>query len=67
MECVSRERVTKLVKGEILPQVDFTDWDVYVECIKVKQIKCTSKHLTISSESLELIQIDIYGPFDTPS
>ena len=33
---ISKERVMRLVKNEILPQLDFVDWNVCVDCIKGK-------------------------------
>ena len=34
---ISKERVMRLVKNEILPQLDFVDWNVCVDCIKGMQ------------------------------
>jgi len=65
---ISKERIMRLVKNEILPQLDFGDWDVCVDCIKGKQTKHISKNsATRSNELLELIHTDICGPFDIPS
>ena len=65
---ISKERMMRLVKNEILPQLDFGDWDVCVDCIKGKQTKHISKNSTIrSNELLELIHTDICGLFDIPS
>ena len=48
--------------------MDFTDWDICVECIKRKQTSHISKYpATRSTESLQLIHTDICGPFDVPS
>ena len=33
---ISKERLERLVKNEILPNLDFTDLNVYVDCIKDK-------------------------------
>jgi len=56
------------MKSEILPQLDFSDWDVCLDCIKGKQTKYISKNpATRSSQLLELIHTDICGPFDAPS
>jgi len=53
---ISKERMMRLVKNEILPQLDFGDWDVCVDCIKGKQTKHISKNsATRSNELLELI------------
>ena len=65
---ISKERVMRLIKNDILPQLDFTDWDICVECIKRKQTSHISKYpATRSTESLQLIHTDICGPFDVPS
>jgi len=52
--------MSMLMKSEILPQLDFSDWDVCLDCIKGKQTKHISKNpATRSSQLLELIHIDI--------
>lgn len=56
------------MKGEILPQLDFGDWNICLDCIKVKHTKQISKSSsTRSNELLELIHTDICGPFNIPS
>ena len=40
---VSRERMKKLIKNEILPDLDFTDLNICMDCIKGKQTKHTKK------------------------
>jgi len=48
--------------------LDFTNWDICVDCIKGKQTSHISKYpATRSTESLQLIHTDICGPFDVPS
>ena len=64
---ISRERLERLVMDGILPNLDFTDLGVCVDCIKGKQTKHTKKGATRSNELLEIIHTDICGPFDTPS
>ncbi|KAL8159417.1 hypothetical protein V2J09_000954 [Rumex salicifolius] len=65
---ISKERMMMLVKNEILPQLDYSDLDVCVDCIKGKQTKHIVKKSAMSStQLLELIHIDICGPFDAPS
>ena len=64
---ISKERMKRLVKDGILHNLDFTDLDVCVDCIKGKQTKHTKKGATRSGELLEIIHIDICGPFDSPS
>ncbi|CAA7022588.1 unnamed protein product [Microthlaspi erraticum] len=58
----------RLVKNEILPQLDFSDLNVCIDCIKGKQTKhVVKKPATRSTQLLELIHTDICGPFDAPS
>ncbi|RVW31096.1 Retrovirus-related Pol polyprotein from transposon TNT 1-94 [Vitis vinifera] len=57
----------RLVKDGILPNLDFTDLDVCVDCIKGKQTKHTKKGATRSGELLEIVHTDICAPFDLPS
>jgi len=64
---ISKERLERLVKNEILPNLDFTDLNVCVDCIKGKQTKHTMKGATSGNQLLEIIHIDICGPFDVSS
>ena len=57
----------RLIKNEILPNLDFTDLEVCIDCIKGKQTKHTKKGATRSTQLLEIIHTDICGPFDAPS
>ena len=63
---ISRERIEKLVKEEILQNFNFTDFHVCVDCIKGKQTKHTKKGATRSNELLEIIHTDICGPLSVP-
>ena len=64
---ISKERMQRLVKNEILPDLDFIDLNVCVDCIKGKQTKHTKKGATRSTQLLEIIHTDICGPFDVNS
>jgi len=64
---ISKEKMQRLVKNEILPNLDFTDLNVCVDCIKGKQIKHTKKGATRSTQLLEIIHTDICGLFDINS
>jgi len=64
---ISKERIQRLVKNEILPNLDFTDLNVCVDCIKGKQTKHIKKGATRSTQFLEIIHTDICGPFDVNS
>ena len=60
--------MTRLVNNEILPNLDFTDLDICVDCIKGKHTKHTNKKAaTRSTQLLEIIHTDICGPFDVSS
>lgn len=51
----SKESVMSLVKNQFLPHLDFIDWDIYVDYIKLKKTNHTLKHLVIrSNEPLQL-------------
>ena len=56
----------RLVKDGVLPILDFTDFNVCVDCIKGKKTKHKKKGATRSKELLEIIHTDICGPFDVP-
>ena len=60
---ISRERMQRLVKEEILPPLDFTDYGDYIECIKGKMTNSRKLGSTRSSHLLEIIHTDICGPF----
>ncbi|KAG7578785.1 Zinc finger CCHC-type [Arabidopsis thaliana x Arabidopsis arenosa] len=65
---ISKERIMRLVNNDILPQLDFSDLNVCIDCIKGKQTKhIVKKPATRSTQLLELIHTDICGPFDAPS
>ena len=62
---IFKERILRLVKIKILPDLDFIDLGICVDCIKGKHpIK---KAATRSIQLLELIHINICGSFDVPS
>ena len=63
---ISRNRIERLVKDGILENLDFTDFELCVDCIKGKQTKHNMKGATRSSELLEIIHTDICGPFSIP-
>jgi len=64
---ISKERLERLVKNEILSNLDFTDLNVYMDCIKGKQTKHTKKGATRSNQLLEIIHTNICGPFEVSS
>ena len=58
---ISKPRLQLLVKENILPELDFGDFDICVECVKGKTTKSRRKEATRSSQLLELIHTDICG------
>ena len=63
---ISKERIERLVKDNILEHLDFTDFDICIDCIKGKQTKQIKKNATRSKELLEIIHTDICGPLHIP-
>ena len=61
----SNEIFKRLVKNEILPNLNFIDLNICLDCIKGKQTKHTKKDTTRSTQLLENIHT-ICGPFDVP-
>ena len=64
---ISNQRIERLVLEGILDPLDFSDFQVYIECIKGKQTNMRKKDANRCSDILELIHTDICGPFPTPS
>ena len=52
-----------LVNEGVLPPLDFTDFETCVECIKGKQTNKSSKGAKRSPGTLEIVHINICGPF----
>jgi len=63
---ISKNKIERLVSNEILDSIDFTSFDVCVECIKGKQTKSKKLGAYRGKNVLELIHTDICGPFHTP-
>jgi len=64
---ISRGRMERLIKDEILDKLDFSDSDRCIDCIKGKYAKTIKKGATRSSGVLELIHTDICGPLSVTS
>ena len=59
---ISKERIQRLVKNEVLSDLNFTDLGICVDCIKRKQTSFTvEKAGTRSTELLELIHIYMWS------
>ncbi|KAL6132876.1 hypothetical protein ACLB2K_065115 [Fragaria x ananassa] len=52
-----------MVKENLLPELDFSDFDTCIECVKGKMTKSRNKDSNRSTEPLQLIHTDICGPF----
>lgn len=62
---ISKERILRLIKSNVLSQLDFINWKNFVDCIKCKKIKLIPKQAAIwSSGLLDLIYTNIYCPFN---
>ena len=64
---VSKQRMKRLIKDEILSDLDFLDFDTSVDCIKGKlTTKIRNAKVNRCIEFLRIIHTNICGPF-TPS
>ena len=61
---ISRQRMKRLIKDEILSNLDFLDFDTCVDCIKGK-LTCKVRNAKIDrcTKLLGVIHTDICGPF----
>ena len=64
---ISEQRIQRLMLEGILDSLDFSDFKIYIECIKGKQTNIKKIGAKRSSNVLELIHTDICGPFPTAS
>ena len=64
---ISRGRIERLVKNEILPPLEFSDLEQCIECIKGKFVKQIKKGAKRSAGTLEIIHTYICGPFPVRS
>ena len=64
---VSSEHMKRLVKENVIPNLDFSNLSKCVDCIKAKKTNHTKKGVTRSTQLLEIIHTDICGPFDVPT
>jgi hypothetical protein len=61
---ISRGKIERLIKDDILHPLDFSNSDYWIDCIKGKYTKQVKKgEAKRSAEILEIIHTDIYGPF----
>jgi hypothetical protein len=64
---ISKFRVERLVSNVILDSLDFSDFEVCVQCIKGKHTKTRRLGAYRTTDILELIHTDICGPFPSAS
>jgi hypothetical protein len=65
---ISRGRIERLIKDDILIPLDFSNSDYCINCIKGKYAKQVKKgEAKRSAEVLEIIHTDICGPFPVKS
>jgi hypothetical protein len=64
---ISRGRIERLVKNDILPPLEFSDFEQCRECIKGKYTKKIKKDAKRSIGILQIIHADICGPFPVKS
>jgi hypothetical protein len=60
------QKIKRLVTDGILKTLDFTNFGTCVVCINGKQANKITKGAKRSYEILEIIHIDVCGPFPTP-
>jgi hypothetical protein len=64
---ISRGRIERLVKNDILSPLEFSDLEQCRECIKGKYTKQNKKDAKRSIGILQIIHMDICGPFPVKS
>ena len=64
---ISKRRIERLVSNDILDPVDFSDFDMCVNCIKGKQTNVKRFSAKRSINVLKLIHADICRPFPKAS
>ena len=62
---VSNQHIQRLVSEGILDPLDFSNFQVCIECIKGKQTNIRKKDANRCGDVLELIHTNICGPFST--
>ena len=64
---ISKRIIERLVSDGILDSLDFADFEICTNCIKGKQTNTRRFGANMATNVLELIHIDICGPFPTVS
>ena len=60
---ISRGRIERQAKNDILPPLELSDLEQCRECIKEKYVKKVKKDVNRSARILHIINIDFCGPF----
>ncbi|XP_042491749.1 uncharacterized protein LOC122071455, partial [Macadamia integrifolia] len=63
---ISIERMKRLVKDGVFKALEFTDFDICIDCIKGKRTNKSKKGAKRSIENLEIIHTNIFGQIFTP-
>lgn len=61
LDHISKERVERLIRDDILPSLTFIGLGTCVDCMRGKFTKTNKKGSTRSSDLLEIIHTDISG------
>ena len=64
---ILRGKIERLIKKSILSPLEFSDLEQCIDCIKGKYVKKIKKDVKRSARILEIIHIDICGPFPVKS
>jgi hypothetical protein len=64
---ILRGMIERLVKESILSPLEFSDFEQCIDCIKGKYVNQIKKNVKRSARILEIIHMDIYGPFPIAS
>ena len=59
--------IERLIKKSILPLLEFSDLEQYIDCIKENRVKRIKKYVKRSAGILEIVHTDICGPFPVKS
>ena len=62
---ISIDRIMRLINDGVLEACAFTDFTTCVDCIKGKRTNKSNKGAKRTSDVLEIIHIEISGPYDT--
>lgn len=62
---ISKDRMERLMKENILPKLNFSDFSNCIDCIKGKMTSSRKLGSTRSKELPEIIHTDVCGPFPT--